>query len=81
MRLLIFPSIAVFPKNVFIAKGNGGENPFVKRILSKNQTDVMGRGHTIKLNPGLIDNMLRLIFLVFLSNIELLLLQILYFSN
>lgn len=33
------------PKKVFLTEGNGGERPFVNRILSKGQTGVMDRGY------------------------------------
>lgn len=33
------------PKKVFLTEGNGGERPFVSRILSKGQTGVMDRGY------------------------------------
>ncbi len=36
---------AGIPSRVFLTDGNGGERPFVNRILSKGQTGVMDRGY------------------------------------
>ncbi len=33
------------PNKIFLTEGNGGERPFVSRILSKGQTGVMDRGY------------------------------------
>ena len=33
------------PNKIFLSEGNGGERPFVTRILSKGQTGVMNRGY------------------------------------
>ena len=37
--------ITAFPNKIFLTEGNGGERPFVAKILSKGQTGVMDRGY------------------------------------